>query len=110
MKRRLCIVISVAFLMVAKTGPALADQNPNRVTPWNKVTDFFSTIGKDKEEKKKILATRQKNRREARQFKARQKQAKKNQKKMQKQQKVILDKITTKKSPHGRGGIDAVTK
>lgn len=109
MKKKL-IVISLFFLILTKACPVFADQNPNRVTPWNKVTDFFATIGKDKEEKKKILNTRQKNRREARQFKDRQKQAKKNQKKMQKQQKAILDKITTKKSPHGRGGIDAVQK
>ena len=110
MKKLKYILASAVILNLSFINPASADKDPNRVPPLNRMSDFFATVGKDKEEKKEILTARQKNRREARQFKERQKQQKKTQKKMRKQQNNILNKIDTRKSPHGRGGIDAVAK
>ncbi len=110
MKNRICIVLSLIFMMTVFAGSASASEDPNRVTPWNRMTDFFATVGKDKEEKKSIKDARKKNRRASREFESRQKQNKKSQKQMQKQEKVILEKIHTRKSPHGRGGIDGSSK
>lgn len=104
------MVVVTMLLMMANVAPAHAEGNPDRVTAWNRMTDFFATVGKDKQEKKAILETRQKNRREARKFKERQKQQKKTQKTIGKQQKKILSTIKSRKSPHGRGGVDAATK
>lgn len=103
---RILVLLAVVLHGVGLSS-AEAAKNPSRVTVWNKVTDFFATVGKDDDEKRRLLLERRKRRQEARVFKARQKQQKIVQKNMHAQQKTILDKVDVKRVPHGRGGIDA---
>ncbi|MBZ0166131.1 MAG: hypothetical protein K8I00_04930 [Candidatus Omnitrophica bacterium] len=100
------LVLSIIVLHGVGHGSAEAAKNPSRVTAWNKMTDFFATVGKEDDEKRRLLLERRKRRQEARVFKARQKQQKIVQKNMRAQQKTILDKQAVKRVPHGRGGID----
>lgn len=99
-----CGALMLATLCAA---PAHAAKDPNRVTTLNKVGDWFATVGKDDDEKRRIRLERRKRRQEKRVFKAQQKQKKKIQKQMRSQQRKIMDKVDTKRMPHGRGGIDA---
>ncbi len=98
-----------ALIITATPAVTSADaaKNPNRVTMWNKMTDFFATVGKEDTEKRRILLERRKRRQEARVFKANQKQQRKIRKRMREQQRTIMDKVDVKRVPHGRGGVDA---
>ena len=67
----------VILLMIIMAAPVSAakkkGKDPNRITTWNKVTDYFATVGKDKREKHSILRRRKINRRNNRLKKAREK-------------------------------------
>ena len=66
-----------------------------------------ATVGKSSEEKKAIIKDRKAIRRDARVFAGKQKKQKDMQKRMRKQNESIMKDVTTKRVPHGRGGIDA---
>ena len=104
---KLTFILSIVLTLIVGTAtPALAEKDINRVTPWNKVTDFFATVGRDKDAKKSIRANRQKSRREIRLFKKKRKARKQTLKRMEKQKAKILEGVKKRKMPSGRGGID----
>ena len=94
-------IILFTLLLMSPTN-VWAQKDPSRVTMFNSFTDFFATIGKSADEKKKEVQKRRQYRREARMFKQRQKAKKKTMKTMSKQNQAILDKIKTRKYPSGR--------
>lgn len=99
-------LMNLIVLTTIVVVPVEAAKNPNRVTTWNKMTDWFATAGKKDVEKRRILLDRRKRRQEARVFKAHQKKKKQIQNQMREQQRKIMKTVDKKRVPHGRGGID----
>lgn len=104
--KKTIIVSIISALIIGTATPAMAEKDINRITPWNKITDFFATVGRDKDTKKSIRANRKQSRRETRMFKKRRKARKKTMKRMEKQKAKILKGVKKRKMPHGRGGVD----
>ena len=104
MKKVFVWLIILTFVCVPVSEAAT---NPNRVTLWNRVTDFFATVGKSDTDKKAILEERKAARAEARASDFQQKQLEENHKKMLEQNQKIMEGIHTRSIPHGAEGIDA---
>ena len=104
--RKNVIGILVLVMSLGIATPAMAEKDTNRVTAWNKVTDFFATVGRGKSTQKGIKQERRQNRRDIRMFKKRRKQRKKTLKRMENQKAKILEGVKIRRVPHGRGGID----
>lgn len=62
----ICLLTAVPVSAAARKGPDV-----NRVTTWNKITDYFATVGKGEREKLNILRRRKALRKARRQEKAR---------------------------------------
>ena len=100
----------MVFLILVFTTPSFAAIYPEKVTAWNKITDFFATVGKPDQKKKEIIKERRQSRSEERIFKSRLEGNKETQKRIRMQNDIIMSKIHKRESPHGRGGIDAPKK
>ncbi len=100
------VLICAGLMMSLMVSPSYAAKNVDRVTAWNRFTDFFATVGKEDSAKQQVLKSRKRARREKRQFKQRQRRQKETQKRMAEQKRNIMKTIKTKKVPSGRGGID----
>lgn len=98
--KKLLVLILCVFLHLGTAGDVLAAKNPNRVTTFNRFTDFFATIGKSDRKKEKIRKQRREERRQARVWKEQQKKQKRTKKKMEKQNEKILKEIKTRRYPH----------
>ena len=63
-RKTLCFLLVFGFLaQAAFAAPSyMPRQGQNQVTLWNKVTDFFATVGKSKSDKIRIKRERQYNR------------------------------------------------
>ena len=104
MKRIFVWLIILTFVCVPVSEAA---RDPNHVTMWNRVTDFFATLGKSGSEKKSILEQRKAERAEERAADFHQKELEENHKKMLEQNQKIMGGIHTRSIPHGAEGIDA---
>jgi len=101
-------IILMSLILTVSSGESVwAASSLERVTVWNRMGDWFATVGKSDREKRKIVADRKAYRREVRASNKIYKENKKLQKRMRKQQEAILEGVHTRKAPHGRGGIDA---
>ena len=103
-------IFFLVFLMLVFAAPSFAATYPEKVTVWNKITDFFATVGRSDQKKKEIIKERRQSRSEERVFKSRLQETKDTQKKIKKQNAIIMNKIHKRDIPHGRGGIDAPKK
>lgn len=62
--------LSAALVFAPSVGNTAEVKDLNRVTTWNKVTDWFATVGKNERDKLNILRQRKVQRRAKRQEKA----------------------------------------
>ncbi|MCA9402585.1 MAG: hypothetical protein KC897_02280 [Candidatus Omnitrophica bacterium] len=69
-KRLPVLFVAVTLMLGSPAGYAAETQDVNRVTSWNKVTDWFATIGKSDRDKGNILRRRKAQRRARRTEKA----------------------------------------
>lgn len=82
--RVLVLFVLLSLFMVQPVQAASRnDKSVNRVTAWNKVTDFFATVGKQKREKVNILRKRKVHRRTQRLEKAKLQAEKERQKRIE---------------------------
>lgn len=99
----LFLISSANLCLAAKDGQKGASdkayENANENAIFNRVDDWFSTVGKSEEEKEKILAEKKAKRAAKRAEKQAKKEAKKAEKELKKQRKDTEDKVEdTKKN------------
>lgn len=72
-KNKMLAVLLCGVLLVAAPAEAVNrnSKDLNRVTVWNKVTDYFATVGRNSKDKQKIVRQRKISRRTERLGKAR---------------------------------------
>ncbi|MBZ0166132.1 MAG: hypothetical protein K8I00_04935, partial [Candidatus Omnitrophica bacterium] len=71
-KNKMLTALLCGVLLVAAPAEAVNrnSKDLNRVTAWNKVTDYFATVGRNAKDKQKIVRERKINRRTKRLGKA----------------------------------------
>lgn len=70
-KNKLWMACLILLLTTSAQAASYQKSEFDRVTPWNKITDFTATLGKSETEKKSILRQRKAQRRKERIQKAR---------------------------------------
>lgn len=82
MPRRNKFIFVIIFVLMTTAGqaaPSYQQSEFDKVTPWNRVTDYFATLGKDDLKKKEVLRQRKSTRKKKRIQKAREKAQKEQQ-------------------------------
>ena len=101
------VLLLIVMMTICSAKDSFAVAHPDKVTFFNRMGDFFATVGKSGNEKARVKKSRKAQRKSERQTKQRIKDQKNLHKKMKKQNDEIMKKIHVRRSPHGRGGIDA---